>query len=40
MKLRTLIADDEPLARALVREFLAAHPDVDIIAEEIGRAHV
>ena len=33
MKLRTLIADDEPLARALVREFLAAHPDVDIIAE-------
>ena len=33
MKLRTLIADDEPLARALMREFLAAHPDVDIIAE-------
>ena len=33
MKLRTLIADDEPLARALVREFLAVHPDVDIIAE-------
>ena len=33
MKLRTLIADDEPLARALVREFLAVHPDVEIIAE-------
>lgn len=33
MSLRTLIADDEPLARALLREYLAAHPDVDIIAE-------
>jgi two-component system LytT family response regulator len=33
MKLRVLIADDEPLARALVREFLAVHTDVELIAE-------
>jgi two-component system LytT family response regulator len=33
MTLRALIADDEPLARALVREFLAAHADVQIVAE-------
>lgn len=33
MNLRTLIADDEPLARALVREYLTAHADVEIIAE-------
>ena len=31
--LRVLIVDDEPLARAMVREFLGAHPGVDVIAE-------
>jgi two-component system LytT family response regulator len=31
--LRVIIVDDEPLARAVVREFLAAHPDVTIVAE-------
>ncbi len=33
MTLRALIADDEPLARALIREFLAAHPQVQVLAE-------
>jgi len=33
MTLRALIADDEPLARALVREFLANHADVLPVAE-------
>lgn len=33
MTLRALIADDEPLARALVREFLASHADVQPVAE-------
>jgi two-component system LytT family response regulator len=33
MTLRALIADDEPLARALLREYLASHPDVEPIAE-------
>jgi two-component system LytT family response regulator len=33
MTLRALIADDEPLARALIREFLAAHPHVQVLAE-------
>lgn len=33
MTLRALIADDEPLARALVREFLAAHAKVQVVAE-------
>ena len=31
--LRVVIVDDEPLARAVVREFLAAHPGVEIVAE-------
>ena len=31
--LRVAIVDDEPLARAVVREYLAAHPDVEIVAE-------
>lgn len=31
--LSALIADDEPLARALVREFLGAHPQVQVVAE-------
>lgn len=28
-----IIVDDEPLARALLREYLAAHADIDIVAE-------
>jgi len=31
--MRTLIVDDEHLARALLREFLAAHADVEIVGE-------
>jgi len=31
--LRALIADDEMLARALIREYLDTHPDVQIVAE-------
>ena len=31
--LRIVIVDDEPLARAVVREYLAAHADVEIVAE-------
>jgi two-component system LytT family response regulator len=31
--LRALIADDEPLARALLREYLGHHADVQIVAE-------
>ena len=31
--MRVLIVDDEHLARALLREFLGAHPDVDIVGE-------
>lgn len=33
VSLRALIADDEPLARALVREYLAVHPDIRVIEE-------
>ena len=33
MTLRTLIADDEPLARERLRHLLAAHPEVEIAAE-------
>jgi len=33
MKIRTLIADDEPLGRSLVRQLLAADPEVQIVAE-------
>lgn len=31
--LRAILADDEPLARSYLRELLAAHPDVAILAE-------
>ncbi|MBC7684288.1 MAG: response regulator transcription factor [Bdellovibrionales bacterium] len=31
--MRVLIVDDEDLARALVREFLGAHADIEIVAE-------
>jgi two-component system LytT family response regulator len=32
-RLRIVIVDDEPLARAVVREYLAAHADVTIVGE-------
>ncbi len=31
--IRTLIIDDEPLARSRVRAMLASHPDIDVVAE-------
>ena len=31
--LRVVVVDDEPLARAVVREYLGAHPGVEIVAE-------
>lgn len=31
--LRILIVDDEPLARGLIREYLAKHPDLNIVGE-------
>ena len=31
--LRILIVDDEPLARGLIREYLAQHPDLSIVGE-------
>lgn len=31
--LRILIVDDEPLARGLIREYLAQHPDLNIVGE-------
>ena len=31
--LRVVIVDDEPLARAMVRQCIAAHPGVDVVAE-------
>jgi two-component system LytT family response regulator len=31
--LRVVIVDDEPLARAIVREFLGKHPDVEVVGE-------
>ncbi len=31
--IRTLIVDDEPLARSRIRGMLAAHPDIDVVAE-------
>ena len=33
MKVRTIVVDDEPLARERVRTFLADEPDVEIVAE-------
>jgi two-component system LytT family response regulator len=32
-KLRTVVVDDEDLARCVVREYLASHQDVEIVAE-------
>ena len=31
--IRAVIVDDEPLARSVLREYLAAHPEVEIVAE-------
>jgi two-component system LytT family response regulator len=31
--MRVVIVDDEPLARAVVREYLSAHEDIEIVAE-------
>jgi two-component system LytT family response regulator len=31
--LRVVIVDDEPLARAVVREYIGAHPGIEIVAE-------
>ncbi|MGH7741320.1 MAG: DNA-binding response regulator, partial [Candidatus Eiseniibacteriota bacterium] len=31
--MRTLIVDDEAPARALLREYLSAEPDVEVVAE-------
>jgi two-component system LytT family response regulator len=31
--LRVIIVDDEPLARAVVREYLKAHPGIEVVAE-------
>lgn len=31
--IRTLIIDDEPLARSRIRSMLATHPDIDVVAE-------
>lgn len=33
MKIRTLIVDDEPLARQGIRSFLAAEPDVEVVGD-------
>ena len=33
MKIAAVIVDDEELARAILREYLAAHPDIEIVAE-------
>src|SRR3954470_465518 len=33
MKIRTLIVDDEPLARERLRNLLAAEPDIEIVGE-------
>jgi two-component system LytT family response regulator len=32
-RLRTVIVDDEDLARAILKEYLATHPEIEIIAE-------
>jgi DNA-binding NarL/FixJ family response regulator len=33
MKLRAIIADDEPLARDGIRAFLEDEPDIELVAE-------
>ncbi len=31
--IKTIIVDDEELARGLVREYLLTHPEIEIVAE-------
>lgn len=31
--MRLILVDDEPLARGVMREYLAAHPDIEVVAE-------
>jgi two-component system LytT family response regulator len=31
--MRLIVVDDEPLARGVAREYLAAHPDIEVVAE-------
>src|SRR6476659_7503852 len=31
--LRVVVVDDEPLARAVVREYLSTHPGIEVVAE-------
>lgn len=33
MKIRTVIVDDEPLARGIIKEYLEHYPDLELIAE-------
>lgn len=33
MRIRAIVVDDEALSRTMVREYAAAHPDVEIVAE-------
>ena len=39
-KIRVLLADDHTLMRAGVRALLDEMPGCEVVAEEIGRAHV
>ena len=32
-RIRAVVVDDEELSRALIREYVADHPDVDVVAE-------
>ena len=32
-KIRTIVVDDEELARQVLREFLSSHPEIEIVAE-------
>jgi two-component system LytT family response regulator len=40
MKIKTLLVDDEPLARSRMRDLLAAHQDLEIIGEFANGAEV
>ena len=31
--MKTIIIDDEPLARSIIREYLQNHPEIELIAE-------
>lgn len=33
LKIKTIIIDDEDLARGIIREYLEDHPDIEIVAE-------